>query len=69
MSFPGMKTLSEEEMNKMTFLEHVVQQKDAGYVSRQIDALLPEDINALTPQEDGSSMYLSKSLLMGPIMN
>ena len=69
MSFPGMKTLSKEEMNKMTFLEHIVQQKDAGYVSMQIDALQPEDINVLIPQEDGSSMYLSKSLLMGPIMN
>ena len=69
MSLPGMKTLSKEEMNKMTFLEHIVQQKDAGYVSMQIDALQPEDINVLIPQENGSSMYLSKSLLMGPIMN
>ena len=44
-----MKTLSKEEMNKMTFLEHIVQQKDAGYVSMQIDALQPKDINALIP--------------------
>ena len=29
MSFPGTKTLSKEEMNKMKFLEHIVQQKDA----------------------------------------
>ena len=61
MSLPGTKTLSEEEMNKRRFLEHIVQQKDPGYVSLQIDALQPKDINVLILQEDGSFNRLQVS--------
>ena len=61
MSLPGTKTLSEEEMNKRRFPEHIVQQKDPGYVLLQIDALQPKDINVLILQEDGSFNRLQVS--------